>query len=143
MHADLRFTSLTGYAVKPASVPHALVLTVYPMLDKVRKLYVFVDSFCGRHLLHRVAGGFRLSKNIGNISPVNQMLTRCARSCAMPKVWKICVRPDPELPDTRQGYALAETQAEAVYMAGVDHVLAFPTEKLWPAGKGQIMSWSN
>jgi hypothetical protein len=120
-----------------------LVLPAYPKADTFCKLYVFVDTLSERHLLHPVALGCRLSQNIGNISPVNQILTRCARSCAMPKVWKICVRPDPELPDTRQGYALADTQAEAVYMAGVCHVLAFPTEKLWPAGKGQIMSWSN
>ena len=54
------------------------------------------------------------------------------------RVWKICIRPDPELPDLAQGYALAETAEEAAAL--VDHPDCHVFEKhpnmLWPGEPG-------
>ncbi|WP_411891927.1 hypothetical protein [Yoonia sp. SDW83-1] len=53
--------------------------------------------------------------------------------------WKIVIRPDPELPDRRQGWCLAETEADALRIADHPDALAFPyPEKYMPGLTGMI-----
>lgn len=63
----------------------------------------------------------------------------------MPRVWKLIVRPDPEAPDTGQGYAFAETAEEARVLAGdIPHLLVFEKHPLmrWPGPPGDVIDWS-
>lgn len=61
----------------------------------------------------------------------------------MTHVWKIVVRPDPELPDFGQGYALAETKEEAIAMAGCPHTMAaISLVQDWPGALSQKFFWT-
>lgn len=57
--------------------------------------------------------------------------------------WKICIRPDPNAPDVRQGYVLALNEGEALQIAGDGHAKAFPLRCLWPGAAGERLCWSN
>ena len=61
------------------------------------------------------------------------------------QVFKVVIRPDPEAPDTRQGWALAPDHATALYLAGPD-ALAFASTCQWPGPRvdqGPSVFWTN
>lgn len=59
------------------------------------------------------------------------------------KVSKVCIRPDPQLPDKRQGYAWAGSMGEALEMANDPDAVAIPqTHKMWPGSPGETFFWN-
>lgn len=59
-------------------------------------------------------------------------------------IWKIAIRPDPDAPDTRQGYVRAETERAALQLAGSTHALAWPCPgKMWPGNPNTDVCWLN
>lgn len=84
------------------------------------------------------------SHELGSGAESNGFLCIFDHPAGMLTVWKIVVRPDPELPDRAQGWALAETEAEALRPAGSDDAIAFPyPRKIWPGSEGCVVSWCN
>lgn len=64
----------------------------------------------------------------------------------MARVWKLCIRPDPEAPDRTRGYALAETAEEAAAIARhPPHLLVFPKPEgtRWPGRPGAVLDWDD
>lgn len=61
----------------------------------------------------------------------------------MTKLWKICARPDPRLPKLRQGFALAETEQEALQLAQYPNAMVFEyPDKAWPGPNNQRVMWN-
>lgn len=61
----------------------------------------------------------------------------------MSQVWRIVVRPYEDLPDFGQGYALADTEVEAIAMSGCPHTLAAPRlNQEWPGALDQRFFWT-
>lgn len=64
----------------------------------------------------------------------------------MSKVLKVCIRPDPELPDARQGWVMAPNEATALRIVDTEHALLFLSNCLWlggPVTSDRAVSWSN
>ncbi len=59
------------------------------------------------------------------------------------KVWKVIVRPDEGLPNKAQGWALAETEQDALAMVGHPCARAFPSSQPWPGSPLTQIYWSN
>jgi len=61
----------------------------------------------------------------------------------MTLVWQITVRPDPKIPDFGQGFALAETEAEAIALSGCPHTEAIRLPNIiWPSSSGVRFVWT-
>lgn len=56
-------------------------------------------------------------------------------------VFKIMIQVDRDRADRRQGYARAETEAEALAMSGATIAIAQPG-KLWPGGPDETFYWN-
>lgn len=76
------------------------------------------------------------------ISDFRALVSRIGEKALM-TVWKIVIRHSMDEADRRQGWALAQTQGDALALADDPDAVAIETNKAWPGPTAARFFWSN